>query len=129
VGPKGSESLYLDAFAGAANCHSMEKCYNILLDRRGPLASSHRLQHLLWALEALGGRIRDLSDHGLRSTVALGAKGYLLFVGREVYAPQVLLEFAQVEVAQTAQGIHAHSATCLLSRLLLGLGTLPTPNC
>src|SRR5215217_6956775 len=81
-----------------------------LLDRC-PLALSHRLQHLLWAVEALGCRVPYLSDHGLRSTVALGTGGYLLLVGREIHAPQILLEFAQVEVTQTAQ-VHVRSPVC-----------------
>jgi hypothetical protein len=67
------------------------------------LAASHRLQHFLWALEALDRRVPYLSDYGLRSVVALGVRGYLLLVSREVRAPQVLLELAQVEVVQPAR--------------------------
>src|SRR5215212_10240071 len=89
---------------------------------RCPLAPSHRLQHLLWAIEALGCRVPYLSNHGLWSTVALGTGGYLLLVGREIHAPQILLEFAQVEVTQTAQ-VHGRSP----ERALIS-GTLPTPR-
>jgi hypothetical protein len=82
--------------------------------RRSPLlAPSHRPQYLLWAIEALDRGVPYPSHHGLRSLVALGVGGYLPLVGRELRVPQVLLEFAQVEVAQTAR-VHAHSPVCSL---------------
>src|SRR5215204_7322649 len=62
-------------------------------------AALERLHDLLGAPKAFRVRVPDPTGEGLRSTVALGGCGYLLLFGRELYAPQVMLERAHVEVA------------------------------
>ena len=68
-----------------------------------------RLHDLLEALEAFGVRVPDLTDQVLRSTVALGVRGYLLLRSREVRAFQVVLECAYIEVAL----VHARFTLCV----------------
>src|SRR5215210_328336 len=60
-------------------------------------AALERLHDLLGAPKAFRVRVPDPTGQGLRSTVALGGCGYLLLFGRELYAPQVMLERAQVD--------------------------------
>jgi hypothetical protein len=72
----------------------------------GPLPATNDLQHLLGAVEALGGRVPDLVDQVLRRAVALGVGGYLFLLGGEFHPLQLLLELTHIEVTQ----VHA----CLL---------------
>src|SRR5215203_2673384 len=69
----------------------------------------HRLQHLVGAVEGVGARVPYPVDHLLGRVVALGGGDDLLLVGWEVYVRQVLLELAQVEVAQVAQIAKTHA--------------------
>jgi hypothetical protein len=68
-----------------------------------------RLHDLLGALEAFGVRVPDLSDQVPQSIVALSVRGYLLLLGREVRAFQVVLECAYIQVAL----VHARFSLCV----------------
>jgi hypothetical protein len=48
--------------------------------RKPILAPSHRLQHFLWAVEALNRGVPYLRHYGLWSILALGAGGFFLLV-------------------------------------------------
>src|SRR5918994_4658937 len=85
--------------------------------RGGPLPATNDLQHLLGAVEALGGRVPDLVDYVLRRAVALGVGGHLFLLGGEFHPLQLLLELTHVEVTQ----VHACPPLSSLSRPMPGL--------
>src|SRR5215217_9053706 len=68
----------------------------------------HRLQDLVWAVEALGVCVPDLLHQLLRGVVLLGSIGDLLLLGRESHAWQVLQEGCRVEVAEVTQVTWGH---------------------
>src|SRR5215213_2274107 len=67
------------------------------------LAPLHRLQDLVGAVEALGVSVPDLLHQLLGGVVTLGGFCYLLLLGREPHARQVLQEGLRVEVAKITQ--------------------------
>ena len=81
--------------------------------RRKPLAGSliapsHRLQYLVGIVEGVGARVLYLIDYLLWRVVVLDLRYDLVLACREVHVRQVLLELAQVEIAQIAQVAKAH---------------------
>jgi hypothetical protein len=81
--------------------------------RREPLAGSlvapsHRLQYLVGIVEGVGARVLYLIDYLLWRVVVLDLRYDLVLACREAHVRHVLLELAQVEIAQIAQVAKAH---------------------
>src|SRR5215204_3120001 len=92
---------YSGTYNGSVGCRSVSLGLRAgeRLNRVGGVGGALERSHdFLGALEAFRLRVPDLTDQVLRSTVALGRLCYLLLFSRELYAPQVILERAYVEV-------------------------------